>query len=499
MADQVEERKTAHMAEGGSFPLEYDAAADTRVRRKLDRNMLPLFFVLYMLAFLDRSNIGNAEIAGMKKDLKLGGDRYEWLLTIFYITYIVFEFSLLFWKILPPHMVAATVIFLWGLVATLQSAAQNWSGMMALRFFLGAFEAAYAPGVIYLFSFFYLRHEVGFRCGIFASAAPLASTFAGALAYGITNGHSKLANWRLLFLVEGIPTILMVPFAYFFIPDSPDRAKFLSEEEKEIARARAIRQTGMSERLGSVDVRQLAKTLFDLKAWCNALLYFSANVSYASLPVYLPTILTQMGYSSIDAQGLSAPPYFVAFLFALITTFLADRTQQRGLVLIVTSLVGAIGYLVLATVDRVGARYFAVFLAAAGVFSTIPNILAWTLNNQGNDSRRGAGLVLINVVGQCGPVLGTRLYPANEAKRYVKGMSVCAAFMLFAAVLSLALRFLLVWENRRLDRKYGAPGSAVATESDKEVVTPDEKYPGPVGKAPNAAVEDYGPSYRYVL
>ncbi|KAL8820591.1 MAG: hypothetical protein Q9191_007483 [Dirinaria sp. TL-2023a] len=470
MADQVEEGKTAHMAEGGSFPLEYDAAADTRVRRKLDWNMLPLFFVLY------RSNIGNAEIAGMKKDLKLGGDRYEWLLTIFYITYIVFEFSLLFWKILPPHMVAATVIFLWGLVATLQSAAQNWSGMMALRFFLGAFEAAYAPGVIYLFSFFYLRHEVGFRCGIFASAAPLASTFAGALAYGITNGHSKLANWRLLFLVEGIPTILMVPFAYLFIPDSPDRAKFLSPEEKEIARARAIRQTGMSERLGSVDVRQLAKTLFDLKAWCNA-----------------------MGYSSIDAQGLSAPPYFVAFLFALITTFLADRTQQRGLVLIVTSLVGAIGYLVLATVDTVGARYFAVFLAAAGVFSTIPNILAWTLNNQGNDSRRGAGLVLINVVGQCGPVLGTRLYPANEAKRYVKGMSVCAAFMLFAAVLSLALRFLLVWENRRLDRKYGAPGSAVAAESDKEVVTPDEKYPGPVGKAPNAAVEDYGPNYRYVL
>ena len=479
-------------------------------------------FPLDMLAFLDRSNIGNAEIAGMKKDLKLGGDRYEWLLTIFYITYIVFEFSLLFWKILPPHMVAATVIFLWGLVATLQSAAQNWSGMMALRFFLGAFEAAYAPGVIYLFSFFYLRHEVGFRCGIFASAAPLASTFAGALAYGITNGHSKLANWRLLFLVEGIPTILMVPFAYLFIPDCPDRAKFLSPEEKEIARARAIRQAGTSERVGSVDVGQLAKTLFDLKAWCNAvcitsqiigvcaltngcswqLLYFSANVSYASLPVYLPTILMQMGYSSINAQGLSAPPYFVAFLFALITTFLADRTQQRGLVLIITSLVGAIGYIVLASVETVGVRYFAVFLAAAGVFSTIPNILAWTLNNQGNDSRRGAGLVLINVVGQCGPVLGTRLYPAKEGKRYVKGMSVCAAFMFFAAMLSLALRFLLVWENRKLDRKYGASGSAAAaaTESDKEIVTPDEKYPGAVGeKNANEAVEDYGPDFRYVL
>ena len=223
-----------------------------------------------MLAFLDRSNIGNAEIAGMGKELKLDGDRYEWLLTIFYITYIIFEFSLLFWKILPPHMVAATVVFLWGLMATLQSAAQSWSGMMALRFFLGAFEAAYGPAAIYLFSFFYLRHEIGFRCGIFVSAAPLASTFAGALAYGITNGHSKLANWRLLFLVEGLPTMLMAPVAYLFIPDSPDKARFLTADEQEVARARAIRQTGTSERVGSVDVKQLGQTLLDLKAWCNA-------------------------------------------------------------------------------------------------------------------------------------------------------------------------------------------------------------------------------------
>lgn len=109
-------------------------------------------------------------------------------------------------------------------------------------------------------------------------------------------------------------------------------------------------------------------------------MYFSANVSYASLPVYLPTILANMGYTTINAQGLSAPPYFVAFLFAIITTFIADRTQQRGLTLILTSLVGGIGYIVLATVNTVGVRYFAVYLASAGVFSTIPNILAWTLS-----------------------------------------------------------------------------------------------------------------------
>ena len=154
----------------------------------------------------------------------------------------------------------------------------------------------FRPGVIYLFSFFYLRHEVGFRCGIFASAAPLASTFAGALAYGITSGHSKLSNWRLLFLVEGLPTILMAPIAYFFIPDSPDRAKFLNLEERAIVRARAVRQTGTSERLGSLNIRQLAQTLLDAKAWFlavrTATIWVILALTFLSCCTSVPTSAT---------------------------------------------------------------------------------------------------------------------------------------------------------------------------------------------------------------
>lgn len=115
---------------------------------------------------------------------------------------------------------------------------------------------------------------------MFASAAPLASTFAGALAYGITSGHSKLSNWRLLFLVEGLPTMLLAPVAFFFIPDSPDQAKFLNSEEKAIARSRAIRQTGTNERIGGVNVKQLVQTLFDPIAWCNAVCDLRINPPY---------------------------------------------------------------------------------------------------------------------------------------------------------------------------------------------------------------------------
>ena len=148
----------------------------------------------------------------------------------------------------------------------------TWAGEMVLRFLLGAAEAGFGPSIPFLLSFFYLRHELGFRIGLFLAAAPLASTFAGALAYGITSGHSKLANWRLLFLVEGIPTLLMVPVTFFFLPDSPSSAKFLTEEEKVIARARGVRQTGNKDEShhGGLVWKDIGLTLLDAKAWFTA-------------------------------------------------------------------------------------------------------------------------------------------------------------------------------------------------------------------------------------
>lgn len=252
---------------------------ERRVIHKMDFRIVPLVTALYVLAFLDRSNIGNARIAGMTKELHLEGNDYQWLLTIFYITYILFEFQVLVWKIVPPHMWLAFTVFGWGLVATAQAGTHSWAGMMACRFFLGISESGFGPGIPYLLSFFYLRHEVGVRIAVFLSAAPLATTFSGALAYGITSGDSHLANWRLLFLVEGLPTICMVPVAYFFLPDSPDKARFLTEEEKLVAKARGVRQVGGVQRVGGIVWKDVGAALLDAKCWFTALMYFSVSHS----------------------------------------------------------------------------------------------------------------------------------------------------------------------------------------------------------------------------
>lgn len=334
------------------------------------------------------------------------------------------------------------------------------------------------------------------------TAAPLATCFSGALAYGITSGHPKLANWRLLFLVEGVPTILMAPVAYFFLPDTPQHARFLNGAEKEAATARGVKQVGdaPATRVGSIDWQDVAATLRDPKPWLTAFMYFSCNVSYASLPVFVPTILNQMGFSGVTAQGLSAPPFFLSACLTVLTTWVADRTRQRGLIIIGLSLVAGVGYIMLATCKSVAARYAGVFLAAAGVFPAIGNILPWVMNNQGSDSRRGAGMVMLNAVGQCGPLLGTNIFPAREKPYYVKGQSVCAAFMFFTAFLALALRFLLQHENRKLDRRYGtldelrARVGAAAAGARSE-----EEEGGEGGEEGAAATENYGPMFRYIL
>jgi dipeptide/tripeptide permease len=221
-------------------------------------------------------------------------------------------------------------------------------------------------------------------------------------------------------------------------------------------------------------------------------MYFSGNVAFSSLPVFLPTILAEMGFSSVNAQGLTAPPFFLSFLTVIVTCYIADRTQQRGIVIAILAAIGGAGYVILATSKSVGARYFGVFLAAAGIFPAIGNVLPWVTNNQGSDTRRGAGIVILNLVGQCGPLLGTRLYPTSEGPLYVKGQSVCAGFMFLFCLLSLLLRTLLVWENKKLDRKHG-------TVAEQKLVMQEAAARGEAKGNGQVGMENYGPMYRYVL
>ena len=160
-----------------------------------------------------------------------------------------------------------------------------------------------------------------------------------------------------------------------------------------------------------------------------------------------------MHYSALASQALSAPPYFVAFLVVLITAFLSDRSQNRSYYVIFHAILGALGYLSIAIGGMLRAdskgRYSGVYPAAAGFFSAITLILTWTINNQDSNSKRGTGVVMLNLLGQFGPLVGTRLYPDSDKPYYVRGMTVCSIFMFLVSLQAWWLRRRLIKENER--------------------------------------------------
>jgi MFS family permease len=258
-------------------------------------------------------DIGNAKIAGLLDDLKLSSSQYEWLLTAFYITYISFEWMTLMYKVVPARIYIPLCVFTWGLFASCQALVSSFWAMMCLRALLGISEAAFGPGVPFYLSLFYKREELAYRTGLFISAAPLATSFASSLAWLIikVGSNAPIAPWRLLFLVEGFPSIVVAVFAWLLIPDSPGTAKFLTVRQRKIAKLRL--QGTKLERHESSDEKfnwkAVRAALFDPTSYLvsvsltidllfigidiNAvqLMFLGCNIAFSSMPVFLPTIV----------------------------------------------------------------------------------------------------------------------------------------------------------------------------------------------------------------
>ncbi|CZR70050.1 related to nicotinamide mononucleotide permease [Phialocephala subalpina] len=437
------------------------------VIRKLDWHLMPLIFVLYSLSVLDRSNLGNAKVAGMQNDIDIGGNRYSWLGTIFYISYILFQWTQMGWKVFPPHRWVACAVFAWGIISSVQAATTTWAGLMVCRFLLAIPEAMYGPAVPLYLSFFYPRERLGLRTGIFLSGSALANAYGGALAYGISQAKGAIASWRILFLVEGLPTIALAFVAWYWLPDSPAKARFLSERDREIAIELSERQPG-DRNSSKFEWKQAVGALMDYRSYLPPLIYFGCNVCFASLPLFVPTIISEMGaFTTIQSNGLSAPPYVLCFISIVACAFISDRVGVRGPFVAGAGLVAAIGYILLATQTVVAVRYFGLFLATI-IFTSVALVLSWVANTHATDSKRAAGLAILSTGGQCGPILGTNIFPPGDKPYYRKGMWISCGACLLVFVLASLQSYLLWRENKKRDMKYGKVRDTVYTHVESE-------------------------------
>lgn len=273
----------------------------------------------------------------------------------------------------------------------------NFGGMVTARFFLGLAEAGLFPGVNYYLSCWYKRSEFGIRAAIFFSAAAFAGSFGGLLAAAIAlmKGVGGKAGWAWIFILEGLATILVGVISYWMVHDFPTEATFLTPQDR--ARVlRRLRDDGQAS--GSHEAfktEYMWASLKDWKTYAFAIIYMGADGALYAFSLFLPSIISQLGYTSTKANLLSVPPYAAAAMVTITAGWYADKTRQRGLVNIVVSLSGIIGFCMLLGSNKAGVKYAGTFLGAMGIYPCIANTISWCSNNIEGVYKRGVTLGIV--------------------------------------------------------------------------------------------------------
>lgn len=180
------------------------------------------------------------------------------------------------YRVVPAHIYISICCFSWGLIAACQSLVSSYWALVLLRALLGIAEAAFGPGLPFYLSFFYKREELAYRTGMFISAAPLATSFASTLAWAIVkmSNDGPIAPWRALFLLEGFPSVIVAVVAWFYVPDSPGKARYLTPRERKVAKLRLKMSDGTRHRDKShkrrFDWSEIGRTLRDPKSYLTA-------------------------------------------------------------------------------------------------------------------------------------------------------------------------------------------------------------------------------------
>ncbi|KAG6375167.1 major facilitator superfamily domain-containing protein [Boletus reticuloceps] len=443
--DYDNEKDVGRLYGGG---LQLSPAEHTRLLRKIDWHILPLVTLLYLLSFLDRSNIGNAKIAGLSTDLHLVGLRYNIAAAVFFVLYIFAEVpSNIILKLFRPSRWIPTTMVAWGLVTTLMCLVNTYQGLLATRVFLGLTEAGLFPGVNFYLSMWYPRAYLAKRIAIFYSAATLSGAFGGTLAYAIVkmDGIGGLHGWQWIFCLEGLATMIIAFGAFFFMHDYPETASFLTEVERR--NIIGLLKDDSQNLATHYDFQFVLQALKDYKTYIQSGLLIGLIVPVYSIALFIPTIINELGFSAVHSQLLSVPPYIAGCVCTILVGIHSDMNKLRGPYIIGGACVSLVGYIVLYTQKNPGASYVGTVLAAAGAFATVPVSLAWVGSNAGGDMKRGVVIATVIALANLGGICASFIY--HDPPRFHDGHGTnigCLVFGILGTTFSM-------WNYNRINKQ----------------------------------------------
>jgi MFS family permease len=460
-----------------------DEAMERRLNWKCDLKLLPPLIFLFMITFVDRTNIANAKIEGMTTDLKMKGNDYNmslWILNIPYICLAVPSNMLMKKGFVKPSVYLSTIMFCWSLCTIGLGCTKTFKGVLACRFLMGVFEAGFVPGCAYLIGRYYKRRDFSVRYAAFFGAAVLAGAFGGFLAYAIEhmNKVGGYAGWRWIFIIEGCITIVGVGVGLLCIPSYPEDSTFLQPQEKEYLLA-MLRKDGGKSRPNHYNFRVMKECLLDPKIWLGTLAYFGADNAASSIVSFQPTILKSLGYSNAQAQVHTIPVYIVALCFLLICAYLSGRLNHRYSFLIFGAAIGIIGWAIeLAQVKAVSARYFGMFAITTSAYIQMPILVSWLSNNMGGNAKAAFATGFMIGLGNCGNLVSSNVFITAQTPKFKTGFSTGLALNIVGIVAASALELYCWMANRRRD----AGKENVKLEKDSDIVRdlgddhPDFRY-----------------------
>ncbi|KIV90583.1 hypothetical protein PV10_07869 [Exophiala mesophila] len=480
-----EAAERGHVAtdEYGNPLITFDPQAETRLRRKIDLFILPTVSLIYLFCFIDRVNIGNAKIAGFEKDLGLQGYDYNTVLSLFYISYIIFELPCnLICKLIGPGWFLPMTTTAFGVMTVCMAFVNDLASACGVRFLLGIFEAAMLPGIAYYLSRWYRRDELTFRLSLYMAMTPLAGAFGGLLASGILSlGHfGSLHSWRMIFGIEGIITIGLGLISFITLTDRPATARWLSQDEKDLAIARV-----KSERMASTEVldrfdrKKVLRGIFCPVTLSTGLVFLLAGISSQGLAVFLPTIVKTIypGTSVISQQLHTVPPYVVGCFLALLLPYLSYKFNTRQIVMISTAPIIIIGYAMFVGTSFTDAhvRYAATFLIAGGIFIFGSMTNAQVAANVISDTARAAAIGANTLGGNIGGLISMWSFLPHDAPDFTIacGINLATSSLMFLVLVGSLLWML--WDNRKRERR--GPDSTLANLSQLEIQDLEWKHP----------------------
>ncbi|KAI0817097.1 major facilitator superfamily domain-containing protein [Xylaria sp. FL0064] len=435
-----------------------DSVAERKLVRKIDARLMPFTALIYLLCYLDRSNIGNAKILNSTTHDTLldstGLTTYEYTISLqlFLVAYTLFEApSNLALKIFKPNIWLGFLIIGFGGISAAIASSKNYATVAVLRTFLGVFEAGVFPGMIFFMSFWYKPSERATRIAIFLCSATLAGAFGGAVAYGVghINRTHGLEGWRWLFIIEGVPSVALGFLVMFLLPNYPEYASWLSKEEKELE----VRRLGVNSSHGGAQLNwaDAKATLLDLNLWFHYFAYLCLGVGVSSLSLFTPTIVAGLGYHDLQAQLFTVPPYAVAYVITLGLGILSDRYKNRGLIAGSCFAVGSISFIIQAALPAkaYAARYGLLAVSTASVFGGLPVLCAWVSDNVRNTTAGSLASGLNIAFTGPGQIIGVWIYRSQDSPAFRLGHGINAGFLALGSVFS----FGLYWHYTRLNKQ----------------------------------------------